>query len=75
MIAEATKLVASRELSETQKEHVAQAIAFSAMKFDMLVIDANKKIIFDMKKALRFDGETGPYLQYTYARCAALLRK
>jgi arginyl-tRNA synthetase len=28
-----------------------------------------------MKKALRFDGETGPYLQYTYARCAALLRK
>jgi arginyl-tRNA synthetase len=45
------------------------------MKFDMLVIDANKKIVFDMQKALRFDGETWPYLQYTYARCAALLRK
>ncbi|PID34778.1 MAG: arginine--tRNA ligase, partial [candidate division SR1 bacterium] len=37
--------------------------------------DSEKRIIFDKEKALSFAGETGPYLQYTYARCASILKK
>jgi arginyl-tRNA synthetase len=45
------------------------------MKFDMLLPDAGKKILFDSEAALSFEGETGPYLQYTHARCCSLLKK
>jgi arginyl-tRNA synthetase len=41
----------------------------------MLKQDANKNFIFDKKEALRFDGNTGPYLLYTYARARSILRK
>ena len=75
MVEEAERIVASRDLTEEKKQQIAKAIAFAAMKFSMLVIDTNKKIIFDIEKALRFDGETWPYLQYTTARCNALLQK
>jgi arginyl-tRNA synthetase len=45
------------------------------MKFDMLLPDAGKKILFDSEAALSFEWETGPYLQYTHARCCSLLKK
>lgn len=41
----------------------------------MLKIDPAKGFVFDPKESLSFEGETGPYVQYTYARCAAILRK
>lgn len=53
----------------------AKAIAFASMHFGMLLQDSYKKIIFDMERATSFEGETGPYVQYSYARCCALLRK
>lgn len=72
-------------VKETKKRHkdwnqkkidkVAKALTVSALKFDMLVQDNNKKIIFDPIKALSFEGDTGPYLQYTYARCNSILKK
>jgi len=51
------------------------AISISAMKYSMLKQDSNKVIIFDKQEALSFEGNTGPYLLYTYARAQSILRK
>lgn len=75
MLDQAHTLVASRELVTEEKEKIATMTAFGALKFDMLLQDAYKKIVFDMEKSLSFEGETGPYIQYTHARCMSLLRK
>ncbi|MDR2190965.1 MAG: hypothetical protein LBP53_07550 [Candidatus Peribacteria bacterium] len=45
------------------------------MKFRILLQDSEKKILFDPEQALSFEGETGPYLQYTYARISSIVRK
>src|SRR3989344_2656603 len=57
------------------KKKVIGAVSFGAMKFTMLNQDSNREIIFDSEKALSFDGETGPYTQYTYARICSILKK
>ncbi len=72
-------------LAETKKRHadwpqqkiekVARAIAFAGMRFSMLKQDSEKKIVFDMEEALSFDGFTGPYLLYSFARIESLMRK
>lgn len=54
-------------------EQVASDVAFAALKFSMLLQDTYKKIRIDMHKSISFDGETGPYLQYTYARMSSIL--
>ncbi|MFA6132030.1 MAG: arginine--tRNA ligase [Patescibacteria group bacterium] len=63
------------EWKDKKIEEVARAIAFAAMRFGMLRQDPNKKIIFDMAEALSFDGYTGPYLLYTYARSRSIIKK
>jgi len=70
---------------ETKKRHsdwkekkikqTARTIAFAAIRFGMLRQDPNKKIVFDLEEALSFDGYTGPYLLYTYARIQSVLKK
>lgn len=75
LLAEANKMIQDRNLPQDQKEIVARQVAFGAMKFDMLLPDAGKKILFDPNEALSFEWETGPYIQYTHARCSSLLRK
>ncbi|KKR85042.1 MAG: Arginine-tRNA ligase [Candidatus Uhrbacteria bacterium GW2011_GWA2_41_10] len=60
---------------QTKMEKVARAVAFSAMRFGMLRQDLSKPIVFDMEEALSFDGFSGPYLLYTYARIQSILRK
>lgn len=54
---------------------VARGIAFAAMRFGMLKQDVEKKIVFDIDEALSFDGFSGPYLLYTYARIQSLRKK
>lgn len=61
--------------SDKQVEQVARAIAFAAMRFSMLKQDTTKKIVFDLREAVSFEGFTGPYLLYTYARIKSLLKK
>ncbi|MFT4304871.1 MAG: arginine--tRNA ligase [Candidatus Woesearchaeota archaeon] len=56
-------------------EETAKDIALSAIRFGFLNYDNNKSIIFNMKKALDFEGETGPYIQYSYARISSILNK
>jgi arginyl-tRNA synthetase len=50
-------------------------IALSAIKYQLLKIDITKNMLFDPKKAISFEGDTGPYLLYSYARAASILRK
>ncbi|MBI4098795.1 MAG: arginine--tRNA ligase [Candidatus Magasanikbacteria bacterium] len=54
---------------------VAHHIMIGALKFMMLQHDPSKVVVFNMDEALAFDGYTGPYIQYSYARIASILRK
>ena len=54
---------------------VAKMIAGGAIKYGMLKMDSNRKIVFEMNDWLKLEGETGPYLQYVYARINSLCQK
>jgi len=58
-----------------QINQVANALALGALKFEMIKVSSEKQITFDMNNALRFDGFTAAYLQYTYARLRSINRK
>ena len=60
---------------DKQIDSVARAVSFAAMRFGMLKQDTEKKLVFDVDEALSFDGFTGPYLLYTYARIQSVLKK
>ncbi len=57
------------------KEQVAKQVGIGAILFNDLYNQRIKDVVFDWDKILNFDGETGPYVQYTYARAASVLRK
>ncbi len=67
--------IKGRELSAKKKNEIIKNVAFGAMKFTMLNQDSNKEIIFDPEQALSFEGETGPYVQYAYARTCSILKR
>jgi len=50
-------------------------ISIAALKFGMLKMDNNKEIVFDENEWLDFEGETGPYVQYTYCRLNSVVKK
>lgn len=50
-------------------------VAIAAVKYSMLKNDNNKNITFDLENSLNFEGNTGPYLQYSYARASSILKK
>lgn len=61
--------------SDTEITETASMIANGAIKYGMIRIDNNRKIVFDMDEWLKLEGETGPYLQYVHARIYSLLQK
>ncbi len=63
------------EWSEAEVESTADIVAKGAIKYGMLRQDTNKKIVFDMGEWLKLDGESGPFIQYSYARINSLLKK
>jgi arginyl-tRNA synthetase len=63
------------EWSPEKIHEVANTVASGAIKYGMTRVDSNKKIIFDMKDWLKLDGESGPYIQYVYARINSLVNK
>jgi arginyl-tRNA synthetase len=63
------------EWSKEQIEATAHIVAKGAIKYGMTRIDPSKKIVFDMKEWLKLDGESGPYIQYAYARINSMLNK
>ena len=62
-------------LSRQEQEDVAQAVAIGALKYTNLKENRNSDIVFDWQKMLDFSGDSGPYLQYTYARLESIKRK
>ncbi len=61
--------------SETDKEAIYSTIGLGALKYFVLKVDPKKRILFDPKASVDFQGNTGPFIQYTYARIQAILRK
>ncbi len=71
-VQKAMDLLKNRSLF-VDKDDLANTIAFAALKFSILLQDTYKKIRLDMDSAVSFEWETGPYLQYTYARFASIV--
>ncbi|MEP2937734.1 MAG: arginine--tRNA ligase [Gilvibacter sp.] len=61
--------------SESQKEELYSIIGLGALKYFILKVDPKKRILFDPQASVDFQGNTGPFIQYTYARIQAILRK
>ena len=61
--------------TEAQKETLYHTIGLGALKYYILKVDPKKRILFDPKESIDFQGNTGPFVQYTYARIQSILRK
>ncbi|MBB4807410.1 arginyl-tRNA synthetase [Chryseobacterium defluvii] len=62
-------------LSEEEKEASYEIIGLAALKYFMLKVDPKKKMLFNPAESIEFNGNTGPFIQYTYARIQSLLTK
>lgn len=71
----ADKTTVNKDLTTKEKEEMIKTVAIGAVKFSDLSSDPRKDIIFDWDKIMSLDGDSGPYLQYTYARCKSVLIK
>jgi len=61
--------------TEVEKENLYRIIGLGALKYFILKVDPKKRILFDPKESIDFNGNTGPFIQYTYARIQSLLRR
>lgn len=61
--------------SSKEKEKLYKIIGLGALKYYILKVDPKKRILFDPKESVDFQGNTGPFIQYTYARIQSILRK
>ena len=61
--------------SEAEKKTLYHTIGLGALKYFILKVDPKKRILFDPKESIDFQGNTGPFIQYTYARIQSILRK
>ena len=59
----------------SQKQSLYETIGLGALKYFILKVDPKKRILFDPKESVDFNGNTGPFIQYTYARIQSILRK
>ena len=64
-----------RDLPPEERKAIAQQVAVAAVRFAILRVNPNKNVVFDWESALSFTGDTGPYVQYSCARIASILRK
>jgi arginyl-tRNA synthetase len=62
-------------LSETEKEYTYRIIGLGALKYFILKVDPVKNMTFDPRESVDFNGNTGPFIQYTYARICSVIRK
>jgi arginyl-tRNA synthetase len=61
--------------SKSEKEHLYKTIGLGALKYYILKVDPKKRILFNPEESVDFQGNTGPFIQYTYARIQSILRK
>ena len=69
------EIIKEREFTEEEKEKIAKSVAISAIRFSILNVQEEKPIVFRWENALNFEGESGPFILYTYARASGILRK
>ncbi len=72
-IDETTEIILEKMKNKDKK--VAEKVALAAIKYSVLKVQAGKDIVYNEKESLSFEGDTGPYLQYTYVRAKSVLRK
>ena len=63
------------DMSEQEKQNVARIVGLGALKYFLLKVDARKNMLFNPEESIDFNGNTGPFIQYTYARIRSILRK
>ena len=63
------------DMSEDEKAEVARIVGMGALKYFLLKVDARKNMLFNPEESIDFNGNTGPFIQYTYARIRSILRK
>ena len=61
--------------SDSEKNELYETIGLGALKYFILKVDPKKRILFDPKSSVDFQGNTGPFIQYTYARIQSIIRK
>ncbi len=80
MIANAKKLSEDKVnklegITEEEKSEIARIVGLGALKYFILKVDARKNMLFNPEESIDFNGNTGPFIQYTYARIRSILRK
>ena len=63
------------DLDEAEKNRIIEMIAIGALKYFILKVDPKKQMVFNPKESIDFNGNTGPFIQYTHARICSVLRK
>lgn len=63
------------DISEEEAKEIARIVGLGALKYFILKVDARKNMLFNPEESIDFNGNTGPFIQYTYARIRSILRK
>lgn len=63
------------DITEEEKNNIARIVGMGALKYFILKVDARKNMLFNPEESIDFNGNTGPFIQYTYARIRSILRK
>ena len=64
-----------KDMSEEERSEIARIVGLGALKYFILKVDARKNMLFNPEESIDFNGNTGPFIQYTYARIRSILRK
>jgi len=72
---EVNVLLEERDYSDEERKIIAEKVASSSIKYYILRIDPKKAVVFDVKKAVNLNENTGPFLQYSYARALNIIKK
>ncbi len=79
MVADARKtseeLGKFNDMTEEERGEIARVVGLGALKYFILKVDARKNMLFNPEESIDFNGNTGPFIQYTYARIRSILRK
>ena len=63
------------DMTEEEKQEIARIVGMGALKYFILKVDARKNMLFNPEESIDFNGNTGPFIQYTHARIRSILRK
>ncbi len=74
-ISEIAEKIKSRDLSSDEKSAISEAVGVAAIKYSILRSKAGSDIIYDMDQSISTEGDSGPYLQYSYARARSIVSK